>query len=255
MSPPSLRLTAARHALGLTTAEDLIETADALLTCGVYSYALGELGTARSAIMYEVEPLFFRALKEFHIPRPTPEEAAAIMVRHWIYRIAEEVTPALEELNRCFRETYGRIQFPSFVGLLESASGGGQLLGLAINYDDVEVGAHYGDLTPELREERLTALDRRACEFARDWVQSHLPRVIEPAWLSANGGLVASLARAIREGLRFAELPVLADALEEAGCADANLLAHLRDPGVHRERCCAVDLLLEGEEGGGEAAR
>src|SRR5262249_12453726 len=41
-----------------------------------------------------------------------------------------------------------------------------------------------------------------------------------------------------------ARLAVLADALEEAGCADADILGHLRGPGPHVRGCWAVDLLL-----------
>ena len=40
-----------------------------------------------------------------------------------------------------------------------------------------------------------------------------------------------------------ARLAVLADVLEEAGCADAELLGHLRRPGPHVRGCWAVDLL------------
>jgi hypothetical protein len=36
---------------------------------------------------------------------------------------------------------------------------------------------------------------------------------------------------------------VLADALEEAGCGDGELLGHLRGPGDHVRGCRAVDLL------------
>jgi hypothetical protein len=39
-------------------------------------------------------------------------------------------------------------------------------------------------------------------------------------------------------------LAVLADAVEEAGCTDADLLGHLRGPGPHVRGCWAVDLLL-----------
>jgi hypothetical protein len=39
-------------------------------------------------------------------------------------------------------------------------------------------------------------------------------------------------------------LAVLADALEEAGCADAALLEHLRGPGQHVRACWAVDAVL-----------
>jgi hypothetical protein len=38
-------------------------------------------------------------------------------------------------------------------------------------------------------------------------------------------------------------LSVLADALEEAGCADASVLGHLRDPGPHYRGCFVVDLV------------
>jgi hypothetical protein len=39
-------------------------------------------------------------------------------------------------------------------------------------------------------------------------------------------------------------LPLLADALEEAGCTDADLLAHCRSGGGHLRGCWAVDLIL-----------
>jgi hypothetical protein len=42
----------------------------------------------------------------------------------------------------------------------------------------------------------------------------------------------------------FDRLPVLADALEEAGCTNADILDHLRGPGPHARGCWAVDLLL-----------
>jgi hypothetical protein len=41
-----------------------------------------------------------------------------------------------------------------------------------------------------------------------------------------------------------ARLAVLSDALEEAGCAGTELLAHLRSPGLHVRGGWAVDLIL-----------
>jgi hypothetical protein len=52
------------------------------------------------------------------------------------------------------------------------------------------------------------------------------------------------VAESIYEGRAFDRLPILADALEEAGCTDAYLLAHLRGPGPHVRGCWAVDLVL-----------
>jgi hypothetical protein len=39
-------------------------------------------------------------------------------------------------------------------------------------------------------------------------------------------------------------LAVLADALEEAGCSDAEILNHLRRPGPHVRGCWVIDLCL-----------
>jgi hypothetical protein len=45
-------------------------------------------------------------------------------------------------------------------------------------------------------------------------------------------------------GDAFDRLPILADALEEAGCDEPALLAHCRSDGPHVRGCWAVDLVL-----------
>jgi hypothetical protein len=70
------------------------------------------------------------------------------------------------------------------------------------------------------------------------------PVVIDPAWLAWNGGAVVKMARVIYDERRFEELPILADALEEAGCADGVLLEHLRSGSVHARGCWALDAVL-----------
>lgn len=59
---------------------------------------------------------------------------------------------------------------------------------------------------------------------------------------------VSSAARGLAEGiaadLGFDRLPILADALEEGGVTDAELLAHCRRPGGHTRGCWAVDVVL-----------
>ena len=69
------------------------------------------------------------------------------------------------------------------------------------------------------------------------------PAAVDPAWLRWNGGCVARLAQGIYAERRFRDLPILADALEEAGCANADLLSHCRSGGVHVRGCWALDLL------------
>jgi hypothetical protein len=52
------------------------------------------------------------------------------------------------------------------------------------------------------------------------------------------------MAEAIDAERRFDQLPVLADALEDSGCSDADLLAHCRAGAPHFLGCWVVDLLL-----------
>ena len=67
------------------------------------------------------------------------------------------------------------------------------------------------------------------------------PVVADPAWLTPT---VVSIAEAIYRDRAFDRLPILADALEEAGCTNADLLLHCRQPGEHVRGCWAVDLVL-----------
>jgi hypothetical protein len=70
------------------------------------------------------------------------------------------------------------------------------------------------------------------------------PTVVDPAWFTWHEATLPRLARCVYDGRAFDRLPVLADALEEAGCHDADILAHCRGPGPHVRGCWVVDLLL-----------
>jgi hypothetical protein len=71
-------------------------------------------------------------------------------------------------------------------------------------------------------------------------------RVEKPAesWLTWNNGTVAALAQAIYDDRAFDRLPLLADALEDAGCTNPVFLDHCRQPGEHVRGCWVVDSLL-----------
>jgi hypothetical protein len=70
------------------------------------------------------------------------------------------------------------------------------------------------------------------------------PAALDPAWLAWGDGTAPKLARALYEERRFADLPILADALEEAGCTNADVLQHLRGGGNHTRGCWALDRVL-----------
>jgi hypothetical protein len=63
-------------------------------------------------------------------------------------------------------------------------------------------------------------------------------------WLTWNDGAVRKLAQAIYDDRRFGDLPVLADALEDAGCDNEDILNHCRNGGEHVRGCWVLDLLL-----------
>jgi hypothetical protein len=67
---------------------------------------------------------------------------------------------------------------------------------------------------------------------------------VDRAWLAWNGRTVVQLARAVDKTQEWERLLVLADALEDAGCSDAEILSHLRNPGPHVRGCWVIDLLL-----------
>jgi hypothetical protein len=70
------------------------------------------------------------------------------------------------------------------------------------------------------------------------------PVAVDPGWLGWNQGTVPRIAQCIYQERAFGCLPILADALEDAGCADPQILHHCRQPGEHAHGCWAVDALL-----------
>jgi hypothetical protein len=70
------------------------------------------------------------------------------------------------------------------------------------------------------------------------------PVAFDPRWRTADA---VGLARAIYEDRAFDCLPLLADALMDAGCADEQVLEHCRSEGPHVRGCWAVDLVLDKE--------
>ncbi|MBA4062499.1 MAG: hypothetical protein C0501_02110 [Isosphaera sp.] len=69
------------------------------------------------------------------------------------------------------------------------------------------------------------------------------PAALDPGWRT---GTVLSLARGMWEARDFSGMPVLADALQDAGCPDeeAELLSHCRSGGEHVRGCWVLDLVL-----------
>jgi hypothetical protein len=106
-------------------------------------------------------------------------------------------------------------------------------------------------------EVRLVPEDARRdrCHLLRCLFSNPLRLVAaESSWLKWQERTIPKLAAAIYEDRRFEDLPILADALEEAGCGNEDIMRHCREPGAHVRGCWVVDLLL-GKEVAAEPAQ
>jgi hypothetical protein len=120
--------------------------------------------------------------------------------------------------------------------------------------------ALYGAVTgeDEAQVRQLAAAFEHLCQAAvmRECFDNPFrPSAIDRAWLCWNDHTVEKMARVIYDEERFDDLPILSDALEEAGCTSLAILSHLRavprpagwdSPRIaaHVRGCWVLDLLL-----------
>lgn len=67
------------------------------------------------------------------------------------------------------------------------------------------------------------------------------PAHFDPSWRTATVGATATQMYDTRD---FTPAPILADALQDAGCENDDILNHLRGPGPHVRGCWTIDLIL-----------
>jgi hypothetical protein len=114
------------------------------------------------------------------------------------------------------------------------------------------LGGLYSDKNRSKLENALIPERQAQANLVREIIPNPFrPVTISPPVLTWNDGLVTQLAQAAYDNRNLPEgtldngrLAVLADALEEAGCTDANILGHLRGIGPHVRGCWSVDLVL-----------
>ncbi len=83
---------------------------------------------------------------------------------------------------------------------------------------------------------------KRLCLLIREiFGNPFRPVAFAPVWRTTTA---FALARQMYEGRDFSVMPILADALQDAGCEDEAVLSHCRGEGPHCRGCWIVDLLL-----------
>jgi hypothetical protein len=104
---------------------------------------------------------------------------------------------------------------------------------------EAEAQAEYG---PGSFEGRGTGAREVQADLLRDIVGNPFrPAACDSRWRTEDA---VGLARGIYEEKAFARLPLLADALMDAGCDDEQILGHCQSEGPHARGCWVVDLVL-----------
>ena len=225
----------ARWVLRIAEPSDVIDVAHSLLDAGTYTYSLGELATLPPGWdWYTFERFFHGAVRELGCA--TPDEQAAIVTY-----VSEHLENAYE--GRCspreLLQACGPLGWPDRERLLLVARC--QELNERYCEWDAETDLMAPLIDAHEHERRLQDLDRRVLSFADRWVREHYRDTIRPAERTPN---VIAIAQTIDAERAFDRLPILADALEDAGCTNADVLEHCRQPPEHARRCWVVDLLL-----------
>ncbi|MCI0701000.1 MAG: hypothetical protein L0241_07950 [Planctomycetia bacterium] len=94
----------------------------------------------------------------------------------------------------------------------------------------------------ELQPHASQSLHSQASDLVREiFGNPFRPVVVEPSWLTSD---VVALAAGIYEDRAFDRMPILADALQDAGCDNNDILNHCRGEGPHVRGCWVIDALL-----------
>jgi hypothetical protein len=228
----------------MASTEELISSADDALNEGIYSYSLGELATFRNPTWADCSPIFLAALRELDVPLPYLDTALVTLLEHHILRLVEgAVTPGdtLDTMYRLYVDLRYAPQVKVSTDVLD------QFRPFVDRYHAIEEYVGYERYRetyalPQTADRGLPELYAEALACADEWCRNRWGPELDPSWLTST---VRALAQGIRAEKAFERLPILADALQDAGCANEELLDHLRTGGPHVRCCVFADMLSD----------
>jgi hypothetical protein len=156
--------------------------------------------------------------------RLDPEQAAALAIAHLNNQTVREDLAALLTTQTHIR-----------LGLL----GKDWAVGILAH----EAAMLSAKVVPECaRQEVQSHEEKKQAELVRDiFGNPFRPVTLDPSWVTST---VTALARQMYESRDLSAMPILADALQDAGCDSDDILDHCRGPGPHVRGCWVVDALL-----------
>jgi hypothetical protein len=166
-----------------------------------------------------------------------------------MYTAAWDVVPlATGHLRVCAARAAARtVEEEAYLAALFTTN---EIVGFYWELQDIQLEEQEAELVSEDDRCRAYAMGKNQADslmtnFLRDiFGNPFRPVLLDPAWLSST---VKQLAQTIYEERAFDRLPVLGDALEDAGCTNQDILTHCRQPGIHVRGCWALDLVLAKE--------
>ncbi len=174
------------------------------------------------------------------------DDLASIETLATVAELAEQIGSfTCEYYYACYDESWGRFDH-NLIATCESAEAVSQASRSRLDLE--QVAAHAARAVYRAKggsEQKVGDPDEAAaqCALIRDLFPRH-PRLValNPSWLTST---VVALARGIYDDRAFDRMPILADALQDAGCDNEDVLTHCRDEKqVHVRGCWVVDLLL-----------
>lgn len=224
-----------------------------LIACGLCRFLGDELTGAPAHRALEVAERFadgevaVRELDEAHRQATAPAARAATLRDAW-----QAVTTTLEEVLARLTAVHearltGDLHAELTQVLVTSEAQCGHLGRGAVKAARKHLESRIRQHFAELQARAVAAEGRALTEVMRDVLGDPFDRVrIHPCWLEAEEGRVLQVAGSIYEEGRFEEMPVLADALQDAGCTDERLLEHCLED-RHYRGCWLLDAILEWE--------
>jgi hypothetical protein len=145
----------------------------------------------------------------------------------------------IRNINDFHRNIHQNDQAWAWVAVLRAVSTGGCFYGRHWEREDYNTVECAVDAMEYVA--RATAWNAKSdlihCSFGNPF----RPLTVDPSWLTST---VLAFASQMYESRDFSPMPILADALQDAGCDNDDVLNHCRQPGEHVKGCWVVDLLL-----------
>jgi hypothetical protein len=128
-----------------------------------------------------------------------------------------------------------------------TAKGSSRAGGTGATKSAAEVARHAADPAWDARAAaRAVAWKKGATRYAlsnhlRDIFNPFRDAPFDPEWLTST---VLAMASYASDSGHFSALPILADALQDAGCEDEEVLTHCRGDAIHVRACWVIDAIL-----------